>query len=353
MLSSLEKKYIGILIFVMIVCIILVIIFQNESPSKYESNIINKKIHIIHTSGTITGKKSLQYKLNTLTKNYKDSIGDYTIHEFSPLLESANITPMDWVSIGEYIANSYGEFDAFIVLHGSDTIAYTASGLSFMFENLNKPVVLTSMNNKNNIITALKYASQYKIPEVVVVFENKVMRGCRTSKVNSTKEDKFVSLNFPHLGILNSNIEVNKHICLQWNNDQTILKTIDPSLKVIIVKLFPGISGDYLQKSFEKYPVNGIVFELFGMGNAPSNEDFLKEIHKLNERGVLMVGVSQCLQGNKDYDTDKSLEDAGVIVGSDMTTEAAFGKILYLLSVPMKSDEAKLYINQSIRGELT
>ena len=237
--SKSEKTFLVILILLLIVCIVLTIFFNKAPPEEYTPKIVNKRVHVIHigdadiayTGGTIGMKKTdkgytsdkglLETKLKEITKGQGDNIADYTLHEFTPLLNSSNMTPKNWNKIGEYITSVYEDYDAFVVIHGTDTLAYTASALAFMFDNLTKPIVVTgsmvSMQNKrndgrNNLLASLIYASQYKIPEVVVVFDNKILRGCCTTKVNANSMSGFASPNMPPLGQAGVNIQMNKDL---------------------------------------------------------------------------------------------------------------------------------------------
>jgi L-asparaginase len=377
------NKYQKLYIVVLIICTLLLVLYTiylsnndciNPNSEEYKNN--NKNIFILYTGGTIGMTNTpegyifksgyLEVELAKIT-NENENISNYVIHEYQPLLNSTDITPVDWMRIGEDINHVYDKFDAFIILHGTDTMSYTASALSFMFESLSKPIIITGSvipmshlknDGHNNILTSLIIASEYKIPEVIVVFDNKILRGNRSVKINSNMIGAFVSPNYPPLGIIGVNIEIDKNKLLKNPEEQMVLRKIESDkYKVVIIKLFPGIDEKYLENASKG--AHGIVLETFGIGNSPSNEKFIQLLSKLIEKGVIIINVSQCLVHNvdeNDYKNGKILRDIGVINGLDMTTETAFAKIYFLLSNINGENKIQIIdqlVTKSLRGELT
>ncbi|XP_051502584.1 60 kDa lysophospholipase-like isoform X3 [Myxocyprinus asiaticus] len=243
----------------------------------------------------------------------------YTILEYSPLLDSCNMTTDDWANIGKDIEKHYEEYDGFVILHGTDTMAYTASALSFMCENLGKPVILTGsqvpiyeMRNdgRDNLLGALLIAGQFVIPEVCLYFHHKLYRGNRVTKVDAGSFNAFSSPNLPPLA--NAEVDIKINWDTVWRANTTTKFTVNTQLNrnVGLLRLFPGITADTV-KAFLQPPMEGIVFETYGSGNAPDNRtDLLEEFRKASERGLIMVNCTQCLRGTvtTSYATGKELE---------------------------------------------
>lgn len=360
-----EKTYL-VALFVALILAIVASLYFNRSPTGegYESQ--NRKILIIYTGGTIGMVKTpdgyepkpgfLEQKLRAMTKN-ANSISPYDVTEFSPLLDS--MTPGDWVKIGINITKKYNKYDAFIVVHGTDTMAYTASALSFMLENLDKPVIVTGSmislqeernDGRANLLTSLELASKYKIPEVVICFGNRILRGCRTTKVSANSIQAFASPNFPPLckdGVTND------AVILDPPDSKFKFMPINPKNRVVVVKLFPGIDAKFLA-GVTRGGIQGIVLETFGIGDAPTKKSFLSMINNLVKDGVIIVNVSQCLRHNVDEKDYVDLQRAGVITGLDMTTEAALAKVYFLVSHLQDPGHELVsnLIQKSMRGEL-
>lgn len=363
------------LIFI-IICAIIYSSSKNMNPvfENFSNKVIHRKIYIIYTGGTIGMVESpqglipksgfLEKKLKEMTKDYEGLIGDYTIKEFSPLLDSSNMTPKDWLTIADEINQNYHDYDAFIVIHGTDTLAYTSSALSFMFENLGKPVVVTGSmvalseirsDGQTNLIDSLIIASQYDIPEVIVVFDNQVMRGNRVTKVNSNSFQAFASPNFPNIGKDGVNFSINHSLIIRPTGSFRLVR-IDPRKKIIAVRLFPGINARYLSSILMDPSIYGVVLLTFGIGDAPTDKDFLNVIKTAIDSGIIFVNCTQDLMGQvseTDYATGSSLKDAGVLSGYDMTTEAAIGKLYYLMAAYQDRDTIKRLVGVNLRGELT
>ena len=305
---------------------IVVSIYLGLNTHQNNENVDSKKIYIIHTSGNI----EKNFKQNCNTKSVK-----YDIHSYQPQMNSCDISPNDWNVIAKDILQKYNNYCAFVILCGSDTMAYTASALSFMLENLSKPVIITDRNLKS----AVKLASKTKIPEVMIEVEGKLLRGCRT--IHKSLE-YFTSPNYPYLDQYN---------CLEHPRENFQIKFIDPNINILVVKVFPGISDISLNFSDDDM-VSGIVLEIYKSGNAPNYKNFINAIKKLIKKGVVIVAVSQCEEVLK-FDLDKNLLEAGVISGNDMTTPAAYGKLYFLLSNVKNTNLIYQLMEKTFRGEMT
>ncbi|HMQ52086.1 MAG TPA: asparaginase domain-containing protein, partial [Anaerolineae bacterium] len=252
---------------------------------------MKKRIYLAYTGGTIGMEKTTEgYRpvpgylaelLAAMPELHRAELPAYTIHEYEPLLDSANMTPADWVKIAQDIADHHDDYDGFIVLHGTDTMAYTASALSFMLHHLAKPVVLTGSqiplcearnDARENLITAMLIAANYAIPEVCLYFGNKLMRGCRTTKVSADSFEAFASPNYPPLATVGIDIDPNWTLVQPPPNkvEPIRVQIIDPPL-VGALRLFPGISAEFVRHALQP-PLKGLVLEAFGVGNGPSDD---------------------------------------------------------------------------------
>lgn len=289
----------------------------------------------------------------------------YTISEYDPILDSSNMTMEDWVRIAEDIKQSYEFFDGFVILHGTDTLSYTASALSFMLENLGKTVIITGSqipifetrtDGKDNLTSALIIAGNYVIPEVCVFFGALLLRGNRTIKISSNSLDAFDTPNVPCLAKVGINVDVDYRLIFRpCSVDKfTVHTKLDEN--VGLLRIFPSISALTI-RAFLQAPMKGVVLQTFGAGNVPSNrEDLVKELKDATERGVIIVNCTQCTSGAVSgiYETGRLLFDCGVISGSDMTPEAALTKLSYVLSKDEWSLDTKRKMMQSnLRGELS
>lgn len=287
---------------------------------------------------------------------------------FEDPIDSSNMSPEIWVKLAEVIEGQYNEYDGFVVLHGSDTMAYTASALSYMFRGLTKPIVFTGSqlpigvirtDGKENLITAIEIAAAKengapKITEVVIYFEYLLYRGNRTTKVNSLYFDAFHSPNYPMIaeagvdiryndGAYNNlqrgDFEVKKHFCTN----------------VASVKLFPGINQEIIKSVIEIEGLRGLVIETFGSGNAPINGWLRNMLAQAVEKGIIVVNISQCVGGGvyqEKYETGRQLSKVGVISGQDLTFEAAITKMMHLLGENDDSEKVKELMQKSIAGEM-
>jgi len=333
-----------------------------------------KRVYIAYTGGTIGMKPSdngfvpekgyFTEQLKKLPELSYPEMPEIEVHEYSPLLDSSNITPEDWFKISEDIRENYDDFDGFIVLHGTDTMAYTASALSFMLEDLSKPVIVTGSqipwsqmrtDARENLITSLLLASRYDIPEVGLYFHNRLYRGNRCSKTDATGFHAFQSPNFPALVKVGSQIELNREIILKEPSKPLKINKIDPP-KVFMFSLFPGFSAEMLVPVIRS-GIQGLVLMTYGTGNAPCNQTKLLDVLKeANQAGIIIVNCTQCLKGGVDmsnYETGQQLMNAGVISGFDMTPEATLTKLSYLLSSDCTTEEIKAKMQISLRGELS
>ncbi|KAL4656402.1 60 kDa lysophospholipase isoform X1 [Arapaima gigas] len=288
----------------------------------------------------------------------------YTVLEYSPLLDSCNMTTDDWASIAKDIEKNYEKYDGFVVLHGTDTMAYTASALSFMCEHLGKPVILTGsqvpiyeMRNdgRDNLLGALLIAGQFVIPEVCLYFHHKLYRGNRVTKVDSGSFNAFASPNLPPLANAEVDIKINWDTVWRANTTAKFLVHTHMNRNVGLLRLFPGITADTV-RAFLQPPMEGIVLETYGSGNAPNNRtDLLEEFRMATDRGVIIVNCTQCLRGSvtTSYATGKALIDAGLVPGCDMTPEAALSKLSYVLAKQdLSVQEKRKMMSRNLRGEM-
>jgi len=306
------------------------------------------------------------YKLMPVLRNF-----DYKLQSvsFDPLIDSSNVTPSFWVKLAVVIEENYEKYDGFVVLHGTDTMSYSASMLSFMLENLNKPVIFTGSqlpmgvvrtDGRDNFINAIEIAAARigeapMVPEVAIYFENKLLRGNRTSKYNAENFNAFLSGNYPPLAEVGVHIRYRADQIIKPNLQKLIVhKKLDNS--VLILKLFPGIAEIVVKNALNIAGLKGVILETYGAGNAPTDDWFIDALSLAIDKGILIYNVTQCKGGSVDmgkYETSMKLSQIGVIGGSDITTESAIAKMMYLLGEGFSGHELKRLLQLPLRGELT
>lgn len=334
-------------------------------------------ILVIYTGGTIgmitdpeTGVL-MPFNFEQITDNVPELKRlDYklTVHSFHPLIDSSNMDPEIWIGIARLIEKEYERFDGFVVLHGSDTMAFTASALSFMLENLQKPVVLTGSqlpineirtDAKENLITALEIAAAKEnglsiVPEVCIYFDYQLFRGNRCIKYNSTNFDAFRTPNYPKLA--------EAGVYLKFNN-KAILPQVSGALRVHtamnrsvgVLKLYPGIGADVVEAVLSAN-CRAIIMETFGAGNTSTQPWFVKLLREAIAGGKILLDISQCQVGSVElgrYQTSTELKDMGVVSGFDLTFEAAVTKLMFLLGTNKSRKEIIRLLETDLRGELT
>ena len=335
-------------------------------------------ILIIYTGGTIGMREDP--KTRTLSPMKFELIQeeipelyklDYQIDSitFNPPIDSSNMTPSIWIQLAETIKKNYHTYDGFVILHGTDTMAYSASALSYMLENLEKPVIMTGSqlpigvlrtDGKENLITAVQIAAAKKgakslVPEVCIYFSSNLFRGNRTTKQDSQQFSAFMSHHYPPLAMAGVNIQYNfEKISYPKTSGQFEINTnLDDN--VILLKIFPGLSRQYFESVLELSQLKGIVLESFGSGNMPTFPWFLRAIRKASDSGKILLNVSQCPGGRVQmgiYETSIELTNAGVVSGNEITTEAAITKLMFLLGQNMTQEQIKKCLQKNLRGEI-
>jgi L-asparaginase len=336
---------------------------------------MRKHVYIVYTGGTIgmistpdgyaPAPGYLAAQIAAMPELKSALMPEVEIHEYDTLLDSSNMTPDDWHTIARDIAAHDEQFDGFIVLHGTDTMAYTASALPFMLRGLRKPVIVTGSqiplcqirnDARANLITAMMLAANYPIPEVCLYFGQQLLRGCRAVKVSANGFEAFASPNLPPLGEVGVDIRINWDLVLPPSAESNLhVQELQP-VNVGALRLWPGISTQIVRNLLQP-PLKGLVLEAYGVGNGPTNNpDFLAALQEATDRGVVIVDCTQCLKGSvnlEGYATGSALARAGVISGFDMTAEAALAKLVYLFSQDRATAEIRELIQTNLRGELT
>ena len=337
------------------------------------------KILIVYTGGTIgmvkdydTGAlKAFDFsQISSKIPELQQLNCEISTISFKEPIDSSNMNVDYYIQIAEIISGNYDKFDGFVVLTGSDTMSYTSSAISFMFENLQKPVIFTGSqlpigdlrtDAKENLITSIQIASAYEngkpiIQEVGLYFEYKLYRANRTTKINAEQFEAFASMNYPPLAESGVHLNFNHHLLLKpvtEGNKLVFRKKLDNH--VAILKLFPGITEPVV-KSFINIPeLKGIVLETYGSGNAPTEKWFLDLLEESVKKGISIVNVTQCAGGSVilgHYETSSEMKRIGIVDGKDITTETAIAKMMYLLGEKLSKEEFKHYFEKPLRGEM-
>lgn len=291
--------------------------------------------------------------------------------QFEPPIDSSEIEPSQWERLVYLISENYDLFDGFVVLHGTDTMAYTASAVSFMLENLSKPVIFTGSqlpvgvlrtDGKENLITAIEIASAKHpdgspvVPEVCIFFENSLMRGNRTRKISAENFNAFASPNYPLLAQAGVHISYDESEIRHPDETLPLKAYYAMDNNIAVLKLYPGISRQAVHQILGIPGLKGVVMETFGAGNAPKSEWFLAELREAIQRGIVIVNVTQCNSGSVQmglYSTGNTLQGCGVLSGYDSTTEAAIAKLMFLFGHGLSPEAVAEAMNRSFVGEIT
>lgn len=296
---------------------------------------------------------------------------DISSRAFNPPIDSSDMNPSLWAKLAEVIYTNYERYDGFVVLHGTDTMAFTASALSFMLEGLMKPVILTGSqlpigvlrtDGKENLLTAIEIAAAKNedgtpvVPEVCIYFHEKLMRGNRCTKISADSFDAFKSHNCPNLATAGIEIQYNRHLIKPYDANAKLKPHYAMDSNIIIFSLFPGIRCEVVQKILEGKELKGIIFRTFGSGNAPQAQWLIDALTEATRQGKVIVNVTQCLAGSVKmslYEAGRQLLEAGIISGHDITVEAALAKMMFLLGKKLSPDEVRRQMRRNIAGEIS
>ena len=340
----------------------------------------HRRVLLVYTGGTIgMGRNPMTGALEPLDFNHLiENVNEFAYlntqidtYQFSQPLDSSDMNPRHWANLVRIIARNYNSYDGFVILHGTDTMAYTASALSFMLENLTKPVILTGSqlpigqprtDGKENLITSIEIASTYDdmghavIPEVCIYFSGRLLRGNRSTKQNAEGFDAFESFNYTHLCDAGVTFTYHHHDILKPDFSRPMIPHTAMDTNVVVFSLFPGIQKSLVRHVLETPELRGIVMRSFGSGNAPRASWLIKLLKEASKRGVTIVNISQCLTGYVEmgrYDTGYQLKSVGVVSGYDGTVESAVTKMMYLQARYTDCHIIRNLMNKSLCGEIT
>ena len=347
---------------------------HTAAPLNPEANVL-----LIYTGGTLgmvydlSGKHLVPFNFEqilTRVPELQQINVLLTVLSLNEPIDSSNISIAHWLDLAKLIEANYQAYDGFVILHGTDTMAYSASALSFLLENLSKPVIFTGAqvpigkvrnDARFNLISALELAAaggpngKYKVPEVAIYFDNVLLRGNRAKKVESSHFDAFKSDNYPPLAVAGVEIEFKPEAILPAPVQPfKVHQQLDN--RVAILKLFPGISEMVVKCLVGNPELKGLVLETYGAGNAPTDSWFLETLRQAMAAGLTILNVSQCDEGNVNqglYETSRYLEEMGVIGGADITTEAAITKLMFVLGLNLPASETRKLLKQNLRGEIS
>lgn len=338
------------------------------------------KVLLIYTGGTVgMGQNPVTGALEPLDFNHlEDSMPEFKlirtnvdVYQFTPPIDSSDMSPNNWAQIVRIIAHNYDGYDGFVILHGTDTMAYTASALSFMLENLTKPVILTGSqlpigqlrtDGKENLITSIELATMKdddghpRIPEVCIFFSGRLLRGNRSTKINADGFYAFDSFNYPHLCDAGVNFTFHDHHILKPHFDKPMIPHFGMDSNVAIFSIFPGIQERIVRDFLRSRDLRGIVMRTYGSGNAPQTTWLVPLLRRAAQRGMVVVNISQCVAGSvvmDRYDAGYQLIDAGIVSGHDSTVEAAITKLMFLQAHYSDPNAIRRLMSQPLAGEIT
>jgi L-asparaginase len=335
----------------------------------------NKNVCILYTGGTIGMQLTaggfapasgyFEEQMTSLIRQAGRSLPACEVHSMQPLLDSVNIVPADWLRMAAWIAGHHLRYGGFVIVHGTDTMAYTASALAFLLRGLGKPVILTGSmlplgqpesDALPNLVGALNSAADSRIGEVCIYFGGKLLRGCRSTKVSAWRKDAFASPNCPTLGDGFPRPRLHRAQLLPRCTPPSEILVPSTPVPIGLVKIYPGMNLAVLESALQA-GLKGVVLETYGMGSIPENiPGFIALLHRMVERGSVLVSVSQCTEKSPEpgqYQSGAALSETGVIAGGDMTHEAAFAKLFTLLSLSLPFETICQQIPQNLCGELT